>query len=386
MSFEKYPKMEEGGAGAVAPTTVTGKWLVTEKVHGANFSIVVKENGAGGAAVCFAKRSGVIGWWGGGGRGGDVNSQHEAGPAVGQNTPKIEDFYSVQSQGLLEPLAVAGQSVFAAIRRQTKSTSSHASPTLPNDCPSRDCTAAHDGAAARGQPAPAPAPPAMDAGRSRVCDDGRTRSTQVESVQIFGELYGGRYDHPDVAPVHGLQPIQMGVWYSEELRFLPFDVAVVCAGPSESPGHRTYLDYSDAAAVCHAAGLPFAPTLFTGTLAECLEVPIEFETTIPQMHGLPSLGPANVAEGIVIRPATEPRGLAGRGLFKRKIPAFSEKRYDNPGFAAARDGGTYQLPAAQVRPCHLQHPCSTTTTTTPLQPSSHATLPTSTPLLLFTTA
>eukprot|EP00037_Helgoeca_nana_P022370 m.228416 g.228416 ORF g.228416 m.228416 type:complete len:60 (-) comp25975_c1_seq6:3329-3508(-) len=29
MSFEKYPKMEEGGAGAVAPTTVTGKWLVT---------------------------------------------------------------------------------------------------------------------------------------------------------------------------------------------------------------------------------------------------------------------------------------------------------------------------------------------------------------------
>eukprot|EP00037_Helgoeca_nana_P022373 m.228454 g.228454 ORF g.228454 m.228454 type:complete len:301 (-) comp25975_c1_seq9:1331-2233(-) len=130
----------------------------TEKVHGANFSIVVKENGAGGAAVCFAKRSGVIGWWGGGGRGGDVNSQHEAGPAVGQNTPKIEDFYSVQSQGLLEPLAVAGQSVFAAIRRRTKSTSSHASPTSPNDCPSRDCTAAHDGAAALGQPSPAPAP------------------------------------------------------------------------------------------------------------------------------------------------------------------------------------------------------------------------------------
>jgi len=68
---------------------------------------------------------------------------------------------------------------------------------------------------------------------------------------------------------------------------------------------------------------------------------------------LPSLighGEPNLAEGVVVRPQVEPtlsaveaRSGSGkvslRGLFKRKIPQFSEKRYQNGDWKAGKTGG-----------------------------------------------
>merc|ERR1719221_2005492 len=129
---------------------------------------------------------------------------------------------------------------------------------------------------------------------------------------------------------------------------MAFDVAV------EGESGRRFLDFAVAKALCEGCGLLFAEPLFEGTLAECLEQPIEFETTLPGRLGLQPLPAAaagrNVAEGVVVRPSREPHGAqaapaarsgkeSARGLFKRKIEAFSEKKYQNDDWRRGKAGG-----------------------------------------------
>lgn len=310
----------------------------TEKVHGANFSVLAQDSRNGSISISFAKRSGLIGHWG------HIESGEQA---------DIEDFFSVQSQGLLDVLASAVHSMLAALLAQDRAeidcagkergfvpccSETEESEELTDAVLSCDGSATEiEGVVPEGRMAAAAfeSPPAA------------RRSGTVRGIQVYGELYGGKYDHPSVSAIAGLQPVQMGVWYSEKLQFLPFDIAVVFS-EKDSIETRHFLDFADATALCKSAGLPFSTPLYSGTLAECLDYPIEFETTIPKIHGLPSLGSENVAEGVVIRPAHEPKTRKCRGLFKRKIAAFSEKKYSNPTFAAARSGGVYQPSPAQV--------------------------------------
>ncbi len=249
--FAKYPKMAEGlGAGFAGGSG--GEWLVTEKVHGANFSVVLARGARPGAppSVAFAKRTGVL--------------------------DERDDFYSVRSSGLAAELAAAAPALWEA---------------------------------------------AAAAGRD-----------ELVGLQLFGELFGGHYPHADVAAATGLAPVQRGVWYCPELRFLGFDLRVETAA-----GERRFLDFADAAACCAAARVPFAQPRATGSLAACLEYPIEFESGVPALFGLPPIA-GNFAEGVVVRPAREPKA-SDRGLFKRKIPQFSETRYANNGWRDAKRGG-----------------------------------------------
>jgi len=52
--WERYPKIRKGSVGEEVDI-VEGEWVVTEKLHGANFSVIVQEDDVG-----FAKRSGVL--------------------------------------------------------------------------------------------------------------------------------------------------------------------------------------------------------------------------------------------------------------------------------------------------------------------------------------
>jgi hypothetical protein len=72
--------------------------------------------------------------------------------------------------------------------------------------------------------------------------------------------------------------------------------------------------------------LPAVPSLFVGTYEEACAYPNEFESTIPALLGLPSLGRENHAEGVVVKPvrASALRGRGERPVLKRKIAAFSE--------------------------------------------------------------
>merc|ERR1740121_1703043 len=259
-----------------------------EKVHGANFCVIATSSDADAAAVDvkFAKRTAILG-----------------GPA------DAEDFYSCRSAGLLEALAPCAERALGRI----------AALALPGATGGGSCsTAAHTKFA----------------------------------VHIYGELFGGSYPHPDVPAEPGLLPVQVGVWYSPNLQFMAFDVAVETARDG-----RSFLDFGRAKELCEGCGFLFAQPLCTGTLSECLEYPFEFETTLPALLGLPSLPPGagggekNLAEGVVVRPCREPAPSAGRsskdsgrGLFKRKIEAFSEKRYQNDDWKKGKKGGAGQAP------------------------------------------
>lgn len=267
-AFAKYEKMgeESGPCGVEAGHRLPNAYVVTEKIHGANFCLMASRiNSTETIQVKFANRTHVLG-----------------------STENAEDFFGCFSSGLLRTLEPLAKAVLQE----------------------------------------------MD--------------VEVQAAHIYGELFGGQYPHPQVAPV-SFQPVQCGVWYAPDLRFQAFDVAVDVAGS------RRFLDFAVARDACNACGLMFAAPLHQGTLAECLDYPVEFETTIPSLLGLPKITPAsdgtrNLAEGVVLRPLYEPslakvvieKGsskVSVRGLFKRKIDAFSEKKYQNNGWREGKAGG-----------------------------------------------
>lgn len=273
--FAKYEKMGEdsGPCGAAAGRKLPNQYVVTEKIHGANFCLIAsRAAGAESIEVQFANRTHVLG-----------------------TADNAEDFFSCRSSGLLRSLKCAAIAVLQK----------------------------------------------MDS---------------TDAVHIYGELYGGRYPHSQVVQEMS-QPVQCGVWYAPGLHFQAFDVAVDVAGV------RRFLDFAVAREACEACGLPFAAPLHEGTLSECLEYPIEFETTIPSRLRLPEIaaasdGTQNLAEGVVIRPVYEPflgavvkesGKVSGRGLFKRKIAAFSEKKYQNNEWLAGKAGGNLKGTSADIK-------------------------------------
>lgn len=143
---------------------------------------------------------------------------------------------------------------------------------------------------------------------------------------IYGELFGGHYPHPDVAPVPGVAPVQTGVWYAPDVRFWAFDVAISVDGAAPR-----YLSVEDAVALCDDARLPTVPIQRVCTYAEALAAPFRFDTEVPARLRLPPLDGPNLAEGIVIKPwrHIELSGAAGvvRPALKLKPPEFAEARF-----------------------------------------------------------
>lgn len=143
----------------------------------------------------------------------------------------------------------------------------------------------------------------------------------IARLILYGELFGGGYPHPEVAPVEGVQPIQSGVYYSPRIEFCAFDLALV-----DEHGPR-YLPAEELRNLCHAAEILCAEPLRVGSYEEALAYPVGFQSTLPARLGLPRLAD-NQAEGIVLKPAAplyaEEKGQRVRILLKKKIPAFAE--------------------------------------------------------------
>jgi Rnl2 family RNA ligase len=148
---------------------------------------------------------------------------------------------------------------------------------------------------------------------------------QLAWLSIYGELFGGTYPHPEVAPIADLQPIQTGIYYAPDIEFCAFDLAI--SGMQLPP---TYLDYDQTMALCQSAGLLYASPLLIASYQEALNYPVEFSSTIPALLSLPPLSQSNKAEGIVIKSLkalTIPTKKGPvRPIFKRKIAAFAEDR------------------------------------------------------------
>ncbi|BAY81993.1 hypothetical protein NIES267_14710 [Calothrix parasitica NIES-267] len=151
----------------------------------------------------------------------------------------------------------------------------------------------------------------------------------LEKICIYGELFGGEYPHPEVNPVSGVQAIQTGVYYSPNIEYCAFDIAVTENGNDDS---KNYLDYSFALHLFEKVGMMAAKPLFIGKYEEAAAYNIEFESTIPEILNLPQLEQTNKAEGIVIKPDKsfyiETRKGRIRPIIKHKITEFAEeKRY-----------------------------------------------------------
>jgi len=179
--------------------------------------------------------------------------------------------------------------------------------------------------------------PALRALFARVAAGEGGVGDRIGTLLVHGEIFGGGYPHPDVAPVGGVRPVQSGVWYTPGVEFLAFDLAVLPADPAASgPADRTFVDHATAARLSSEEGVGFVEPLFVGSLTEALARPVEFETTIPARLGLPPL-PDNPAEGIVVKPAADVRIVDVAGRPRRPVVKKKPASFDaDPRFHRAR--------------------------------------------------
>ncbi|MEL6346077.1 MAG: RNA ligase family protein [Myxococcota bacterium] len=138
-------------------------------------------------------------------------------------------------------------------------------------------------------------------------------------LMVYGELFGGGYPHPDVAPIAGVQPVQTGVWYCPDVAFVAFDVV------EERDGERRWWGYDRFSAQLEHAGVPWLSARFVGRYADAFAQNPIFQTEVPARFQLPAL-PDNFAEGVVIKPAEHVLVNGARPMTKRKHPRFEEDK------------------------------------------------------------
>jgi len=119
-----------------------------------------------------------------------------------------------------------------------------------------------------------------------------------------------------VKSVSGLNAVQSGIWYSPDLVFAVFDVAIF-----KRDGTRQFMPFLQMIDVSKLAGFFVLEPLFIGSQSQAFSFPTEFQSKIPERLCLPSLD-NNLCEGIVLRPESEPPSSCLRVKIKNK--QFSE--------------------------------------------------------------
>jgi len=140
---------------------------------------------------------------------------------------------------------------------------------------------------------------------------------------IYGELFGGKYPHPEVASHEHVQAIQTGVYYCPSVRFCAFDIAIEVT----EEGSKEYLDYALSLAYFERYGIFYAKVLFCGKLNEALNFDTRIDSGIPGQLQLPALSP-NLIEGVVIKPLHHAglTDLEVRPIMKLKNQEFDEEK------------------------------------------------------------
>lgn len=137
----------------------------------------------------------------------------------------------------------------------------------------------------------------------------------IEQIAVYGELYGGSYDHPEVARDLNAHKVQKGVCYSPNNHFVAVDIRV----------DDKFLDFEMMQDACKDVGLPCIPALMYGSMGDCLEFQNDFQSTVAGWFGLPEIK-GNICEGVVIRPCkTQFLFSHKRVMLKSKNDKFKEK-------------------------------------------------------------
>ena len=149
----------------------------------------------------------------------------------------------------------------------------------------------------------------------------------VESVHIYGELYGGIYPGYETDKF-----IQKGIYYSSNIDFIVFDICYSKIITVENEMKEsvdkliyTYLDHTDVVSICDGLNMPVLKPIKTGTFDEILSIdPDTFESEIYLLHNLPKID-GNIAEGFVLKPNKTVRMPSGsRCIVKNKSKGFAE--------------------------------------------------------------
>lgn len=153
----------------------------------------------------------------------------------------------------------------------------------------------------------------------------KTIYPDLETIVIYGELFGGGYKHKEVEPVKDAIKVQKGVEYAPYNEFYAFDIKL---------NGTTYLDTDLANQIFKETGLFYAKILFQGTLDEALKFPNVFDSKIPAWLGLPEIE-NNMCEGTIVKTLkTKYFGNASRVILKNKNEKWTEKskmvRKDKP--------------------------------------------------------
>lgn len=139
-----------------------------------------------------------------------------------------------------------------------------------------------------------------------------------EGCILYGEIFGGGYQHKDVSPVKGAIKVQKGVCYCPQNELIVYDIWYA----------ESFLSTIKVANACRRANLPYAQALFRGSLSDCLDYPNQFLSTIPRTFELPEIAD-NICEGVVIKPVRAKylsnSYISTRIILKSKNSYFSEK-------------------------------------------------------------
>lgn len=137
----------------------------------------------------------------------------------------------------------------------------------------------------------------------------------VETLAVYGEIYGGLYSHPDVPKVQGYTKVQNQVQYCPENRFACFDIEV----------NGEPLDWDEVIYLCSSFDIPLVPELERGNFETLLMSDTVFPDPLHKEFGLPPIE-GNLAEGWVLKPLEELKFHNGeRIILKGKNPNFSEQ-------------------------------------------------------------
>jgi len=238
MQFKKYCSIDEKGRTLTIDKYATygytdGDWVVTTKIHGANFSVIVGKD-----ELKCARRTGIL--------------------------PEGESFYNYKK----------------VVERYLDKIKKVRELTLKEFDLDPDCV-----------------------------------------IQLFGELFGGHYPHPDVKNVQGVKKVQDKVWYCPDVDFFPFDIYVRKSDEESFP-----LDHDVFERIVSEAGfVVYAKSLLTGSFEECLAYPNDYPDFIHKFYDLPEIE-NNICEGNVLKPvkaACEPSG--SRIILKNKNEKFKER-------------------------------------------------------------
>jgi len=137
----------------------------------------------------------------------------------------------------------------------------------------------------------------------------------IEEIVVYGEIYGGVYNHPEVPKIPGFSKVQQEIQYCPENRFACFDI--MCDG--------IFMNWDDVVHFCNMFEIPLVPELRRGKFEDLIQESTVFPDPLHLQFGLPTIN-GNDAEGWVMKPLKELLFHSGeRVILKGRNPKFKDQ-------------------------------------------------------------